>query len=126
MTSSSDASGRTGPGPLSPALCAALTDLRLPGLRPDGVPDVWLADRRIPGDTAREVRLALATAMYERWHAATALEPDAPARLPRRDHAFEARLTAATPHAHTLSRRWCTPPRRAAAACSRWSWGGCG
>ncbi|MGO4760574.1 hypothetical protein AB4212_70065, partial [Streptomyces sp. 2MCAF27] len=97
----SDASGRSGPGPLSPALRAALTDLRLPGLRPDGVPDVWLADRRIPGDTAREVRLALATALYERWHAGTALEPDAPARLPRRDHAFEARLIAATPHSHT-------------------------
>ncbi|MFD8382453.1 T3SS effector HopA1 family protein [Streptomyces sp. NPDC059679] len=100
-TDTTDATGRTGPGPLSPALRAALTDLRLPGLRPDGVPDVWLADRRIPGDTAREVRLALATALYERWHAGTGLAPDAPARLPRRDHAFEARLIAATPHAHT-------------------------
>ncbi|ADI04158.1 hypothetical protein SBI_01037 [Streptomyces bingchenggensis BCW-1] len=100
-TDTTDASGRTGPGPLSPALRAALTGLRLPGLRPDGVPDVWLEDRRVPGDTAREVRLALATALYERWHAGTAREPDAPARLPRRDHAFEARLIAATPHAHT-------------------------
>ncbi|MES4906550.1 MULTISPECIES: T3SS effector HopA1 family protein [unclassified Streptomyces] len=95
-----DTSGRAGTGPLSPALRAALTHLRLRGMRPDGVPDVWLEERRIPGDTAREVRLALATALYERWHAGTALEPDAPARLPRRDHAFEARLIAATPHAH--------------------------
>ncbi|MDX3228062.1 T3SS effector HopA1 family protein [Streptomyces sp. ME19-01-6] len=96
-----DTSGRTGPGPLSPALRAALTHLRLRGLRPDSAPEVWLEERRIPGDTAREVRLALTTALYERWHAGMAPEPDAPARLPRRDHAFEARLVAATPHSHT-------------------------
>ncbi|MGY0056089.1 T3SS effector HopA1 family protein [Streptomyces sp. LZ34] len=96
-----DTSGRTGTGPLSPALRAALTHLRLRGLRPDGAPDVWLEERPIPGDTAREVRLALATALYERWHAGMALEPNVPTRLPRRDHAFEARLVAATPHANT-------------------------
>ncbi|MEU9793980.1 T3SS effector HopA1 family protein [Streptomyces sparsogenes] len=92
-----------GPGPLSPAVRAALTHLRLCGTRADGTPDIRLEGLRVPGDTVREVRQALAAALYERWHAGTAREPDAPVLPPRRDHAFEARLFGATPHAHTLA-----------------------
>ncbi|MHA3700661.1 T3SS effector HopA1 family protein [Jatrophihabitans sp. YIM 134969] len=56
-------------------------------------------DRTVESETPKQLRGALATALYEEWHAG--ISPEASARRrrsPRRDHDLEALLAATVPH----------------------------
>lgn len=56
-------------------------------------------ERVVEGDTPKQLRGALATALYEEWHAGIGTAGSAlRRRSPRRDHDLERLLTAAVPH----------------------------
>ncbi|MEU9336325.1 T3SS effector HopA1 family protein [Streptomyces sp. NPDC048290] len=97
MTTATVMGTTTAEAPPRTALRQALAALTF---HPGTTPSVSVGDRRVEGGSPRELRIALGAALYEEWHAGTEHDP-ARRRLPRRDPGFEARLTAAVPHAST-------------------------
>ncbi|MEV6681715.1 T3SS effector HopA1 family protein [Streptomyces erythrochromogenes] len=86
-------------GLLSGRLCRSLdlVDVR-PGTGPLDEWTATVADRTLTGDSAATLRGPLLRALYDVLHAGRAQTAAPPLTL--RDHRFEERLTAATPHRH--------------------------
>ncbi|HEX4790921.1 MAG TPA: T3SS effector HopA1 family protein [Actinospica sp.] len=90
---------KTKQAPLSGALTAALAELRID---PD-LDRVGVGGRSVEASDPVAFRAALASALYELWHAGTAGRDVGPAGL-RRSPDYERELTAVFPHARTAAK----------------------
>lgn len=83
---------------LAPGLAAALAGLRID---PD-LDQVGIGARTVEADDPIAFRAALASALYEHWHAGTPEREMVPAGV-RRSPAYEHELTRVFPHGHTAT-----------------------